>query len=213
MRYWVAKGLGNIVSGDVYDLVIDGVTVATGPLVSLTANGNYLLAYVQMAVGDHTFNVVSHLIPYANMADPYGGGTVPSGYTGVTCAAVVVSAQLYSYITVVSGLALSWATFTSATTSWTAVVPANGATIQGYGVFYSVHNLNSWTEVNVPSGTTVTLTGLDHTKSYDIYVVVLAPASAGVAHTYAGTFRQPSIGGGCRPCRHRILGGSYAAIG
>jgi Fibronectin type III domain len=186
--YMVAFG----VTGDVFDLVVDGTTVHTSPLVPLYGAGNTLTYTLLLASGAHTFNVVSHLVPLANQVDPYGGGTVPAGYTGIS---VEISWQNDNQIAYPTNLAAVWSGLTSATVSWVAPVLPAGITTFGYDLQWAPHGTTDWTTITgISSGaTSQVVTGLSASESYDFQVGWICLGGAGPYYTGIITIPPQSL--------------------
>jgi len=159
------------VSGDVLDLVIDGTTVYTSPQVPWTGAGNYLSTQLLLTPGTHIVNLVSHLIPLAGQNDPYGGGTVPSGYTSVD---YTLGWSNQAFLIAVPSVTAAWTNAGGATVTWTAPSPAAPSVVVAYELQYSVHGANQWTAVSGLSAATLSylVTGLNSNLSYDVQVAV-----------------------------------------
>jgi hypothetical protein len=212
---WVVDGTiyGNLVSGDVYDLQIDGVTVATSPIVQLNGAGNSLTAYLHITPGVHTFNVVSHLIPYAGLPDPYGGGTVPMSYTGAGVVEVSIAGQNSNYITAITGYSVAVTQANSFTIVWDTVIPPvttpQSATIAYYAVTWGIApsgpSLGGASVVPVPGGQQLYIlpSSLRQLTEYWITVTVVGSGIQATATVTATTKAQartpPPPSSSCSP--------------
>ncbi len=78
--------------GDVYEVVLDGVSLGLTNIVPLGGPTNSTGVFtVTAAAGPHTLGIDDTILSYIGFSDPYGGGVIPSNYSPAGLTVTVTS--------------------------------------------------------------------------------------------------------------------------